>query len=94
MHVLTLAAWTMFLSFPPAATDVAGAAAVTVAGAVAAACVAGAGLVLLLRPSSRRGWSRILVSEGYRVRVSHVSVDPACCVSKWTKSRNEGEVRQ
>ena len=39
----------MFPSFPPAATDVAGAAAVAAAGAVAAACVAGAGLVLPLR---------------------------------------------
>ena len=25
------------------------------------------------------------VSKGYRVRVSHVSVNPSCRVSKWTK---------
>ena len=42
--------------------------------------------VLLLCPSSRCSWSRILVSEEYHVRVSHVSVNPACHVSKWMKS--------
>ena len=55
----------------------------------------------VLRASSRCSRSRILVSEGYHVRVSYVSVNPACHVSKWTKSRslnvtewNIGEVRQ
>ena len=58
-------------------------------------------LDLMLRPSSRHSRSRILVSKGYLVRVSHVSVNPACRVSKWTESRSfsvtewdMGEVRQ
>ena len=41
----------------------------------------------LLRPSSRCSRSRILVSEGYDMRVSHVSVYPACRISEWMKSR-------
>ena len=40
----------------------------------------------LLRSSPKRSRSRILVSKGYRVRVSHVSVNPSCRVSKWTES--------
>ena len=52
--------------------------------------VVGAGgfrrLDLMLRSSPKRGQSRILVSQGYRVRVSHVSVNPSCRVSKWTDS--------
>ena len=62
MHVSTLAAWTMFPSFPPAATDVAGAATITAAGAVAVACVAGAGLVLLLQhllPWPQQTWRHV-----------------------------------
>ena len=41
----------------------------------------------VLRPSARRSRSRILVSEGICVRASHISIDSACRVSKWTKSR-------
>ena len=40
----------------------------------------------LLRSSPKRRRSRILMSKGYRVKVSHVSVNPSCRVSKWTKS--------
>ena len=40
----------------------------------------------LLRPSSRHNRSRILVSKDICVRVSHISVNPACRVSKQTKS--------
>ena len=40
----------------------------------------------LLCPSSRRSRSWILVSKDNCVRVSHVSVNPACHVSKWMKS--------
>ena len=40
----------------------------------------------LLRSSPKRSRGRILVSKGYRVRVSHVSVNPSCRVSRWTKS--------
>ena len=43
-------------------------------------------LDLMLRSSPKRSQSRILVSEGYLVRVSHVSVNPSCRVSKWTES--------
>ena len=39
----------------------------------------------LLRSSPKRSQSRILVSQGYRVRVSHISVNPSCRVAKWTK---------
>ena len=55
----------------------------------------------VLCPSSRHSQSQILVSEGYRMMVSHVSVNPACRVSKWMKSQSlsateysVGEVRQ
>ena len=37
-------------------------------------------LDLMLRPSTRHSQSQIFVSEDIRVRVSHVSVDPACRV--------------
>ena len=46
----------------------------------------GTNLRLVLRSSPKRSQSRILVSEGYLVRVSHVSVNPSCHVSKWTES--------
>ena len=36
----------------------------------------------LLRSSPKHSQSRILMSKGYRVRVSHVSVNPSCRVSK------------
>ena len=41
---------------------------------------------ILLRSSPKRSRSQIFVSQGYRVRVSHVSVNPSCRVSKWTRS--------
>ena len=41
---------------------------------------------ILLRSSPKRGRSRILESQGYRARVSRVSVNPSCRVSKWTRS--------
>ena len=47
-----------------------------------------AALHFLLRSSPKRSRSRIFVSEGYLVRVSHVSVNPSCRVSKWTKRRS------
>ena len=34
-----------------------------------------------------------LFSKGYRVRVSHVSVNPSCRVSKWMKSGNKPKER-
>ena len=39
-------------------------------------------LDLMLRSSPKRSQGRILMSQGYRVRVSHVSVNPSCRVSK------------
>ena len=42
--------------------------------------------LILLCPSSRHSRSRILVSKDIRIRVSHISVNPSCHVSKWTKS--------
>jgi hypothetical protein len=51
------------------------------------------GIRAMLRSSSKRSQSRILVSKGYRVRVSHVSVNPSCRVSKWTKSGNKPKER-
>ena len=41
---------------------------------------------MVLHSSPKRSRSRILVSKGYRVRVSHISVNPSCRVSKWTES--------
>ena len=38
----------------------------------------------VLRSSPKRSRCWILVSEGYLVRVGHVSVNPSCRVSKWT----------
>ena len=42
----------------------------------------------MLRPSSRHSQSQILVSKDMRVRAGHISVNPACCISKWTKSQH------
>ena len=39
----------------------------------------------LLRSSSKRSRGRILVSKGYHVKASHVSVNPSCRVTEWTK---------
>ena len=41
----------------------------------------------MLHPSSRHSQSWILVSKDNCVRASHVLVNPACRVSKWTKSQ-------
>ena len=48
----------------------------------------------MLHSSSKHSQSRILGSEGYHVRVSHISVNPSCRVSKWTKSGNRPKERR
>ena len=48
---------------------------------------------LLLRSSSKRSQSQLLVSKGYHMRVRHVLVNPSCHVSKWMKSGNRPKER-
>ena len=65
---------------------------VTVVSSICPALTTVPGSVLCSSSKRSRGW--ILISEGSRVRVSYVSVNPACRVSKWTESQCMDEVRQ